>query len=110
MTDRVPCINPRCRRTFKDEGSEIICGKCFRTLPEATRKEHRGYWRDIRKWDRRIARTSDELRIVRMRVIRDRLSDQLNQHWEEKIRPPFLSPEKPAGLDTFLEEIGFDAP
>lgn len=111
MTDRIPCINPRCRRTFKadDASSEIICGKCFRTLPEATRKEHRGYWREIRMWDRRVARSSDELKILRMRAIRDRISDRLNEHWAAKIKPPFLSPEKPAGLDTFLEEIGFDA-
>lgn len=108
MGDRVPCINPRCRRTFKreHERQEIICGKCFRLLPEATRKEHRGYWREIRKWDRRIARTSDELKIVRMLAIRDRVSFNLGTHWDVHIKAYMLAPDKPAGLETFLEEIG----
>lgn len=102
---RTPCINPRCRHTFKDEGTETICGKCFRALPEVVRKEHRGYWREIRKWDRRIGRTSDELKIARMRAIRDTLSMRLGLHWDAKIKPPLLAPEKPEGLGTFLEEM-----
>lgn len=106
--DRVPCINPRCRRTFKAEehGGEVVCGKCFRMLPEAVRKEHRGYWREIRKWDRRITRTGDELKIVRIRAVRDTLSMRLGLHWDTYIKPFFLAPEKPDGLDVFLEEVG----
>jgi hypothetical protein len=105
--DRIPCINPRCRRTFKAEGdTEFICGKCFRMLPETVRKEHRGYWREIRKWDRRITRTGDELKIVRMRAIRERVSRQCTHHWDQEIKPFFHAPEKPAGLDAFLEEVG----
>ena len=107
MSDRIPCINPRCRRTFKKEhDGEVICGKCFRTLPEAVRKEHRGYWREIRKWDRRIARNGDELKIARMRGIRDRYSRLLNRHWGAEIKARFLAPDKPEGLDAFLEEFG----
>ncbi|MBE1208170.1 hypothetical protein [Aminobacter carboxidus] len=109
MSERIPCINPRCRRTFADDGksSEIICGKCFRTLPEATRKQHRRYWRKIHKWERRITRTGDELNIFRMRAVRDTLSMRLNMHWDTCIKPFFLAPEKPAGLDAFFEEVGF---
>lgn len=105
---RTPCINPRCRRTFKadDGGSEVVCGKCFRTLPGAVRAAHRGYWREIRKWDRRITRTGDELKIGRMRAVRDTLSMRLNMHWDTVIKPFFLAPEKPEGLDAFLEEVG----
>ncbi len=105
---RTPCINPRCRRTFKaDDGSgEIICGKCFRGLPEAVRAEHRGYWREIRKWDRRIARSGEELKITRMHAVRGRLSWRLNMHWDVEIKARFVSPERPEGLDAFLEEIG----
>lgn len=108
MSDRTPCLNPRCGRTFKREhvSEETICGKCFRMLPEAVRKEHRGYWREIRMWDRRIARTSDELKIIRMRAIRDRISFNLSTHWDVHIKGPLLAPDKPAGLDTFLEEVG----
>lgn len=109
MTEaRTPCVNPRCKRTFKpdDIGSEIICGKCFRTLPEAVRAEHLRYWREIRKWDRRITRTGDELKIARMREIRNRISWRLGMHWDREIKARFLTPEKPQGLDNFLEEIG----
>lgn len=106
--DRTPCINPRCRRTFKreHEGEEVICGKCFRMLPEAVRKEHRGYWNEIRKWDRRMARTSDQLKIVRMREIREHVANKVHTHWATHIKAPLLTPEKPEGLDTFLEEVG----
>jgi len=108
MSDRIPCINPRCRRTFKAErSSEIICGKCFRTLPEATRKEHRRLWRELRKWERRITRAGDELKASRIRRVLDRRSAQLNSHWDRHIKPTFLMPEKPAGLDAFLDEVGF---
>jgi len=75
-------------------------------LPETTRKEHRGYWREIRKWDRRIARTSDELKISRMRDIRNRIVWRLGLHWDREIKARFLSDEKPEGLDSFLEEMG----
>lgn len=109
MPERIPCINPRCRRTFKPEdcSGEIVCGKCFRTLPEAVRAEHRGYWREIRKWKRRILRSTDEIKIGRMHEIKNGHSRRLGQHWDRVIKPFFLAPEKPAGLDTFLEEMGF---
>jgi hypothetical protein len=109
MSDRIPCINPRCRRTAPADkhGGEIICGKCFRTLPEAMRQEHRRYWREIRKWDRRITRTSDEIKILRMREISARMAWRLGMHWDREIKGFFLAPEKPAGLDAFLEEVGF---
>lgn len=109
MTERIPCINPRCRRTFKPDGNsgEIICGKCFKTLPEETRKVHRGYWREIRKWDRRISRNGDEFKIRRMRQIRDRYSNLLNFHWDENIKGFFLAPEKPDGLVGFFEDMGW---
>ncbi|WP_378952265.1 hypothetical protein [Mesorhizobium sp. ANAO-SY3R2] len=110
MSERIPCINPRCNCTAARDkfpnSDEIICGKCFRALPEAVRQEHRRFWREIRKWDRRIARTSDDIKIDRMRAIRDRVSRHLSWHWVREIKTFFLAPEKPAGLDTFLEEMG----
>lgn len=112
MSERIPCINPRCRRTApkeKHEGdNEIICGKCFRTLPESVRKEHRGYWREIRKWEKRITRTSDEMKIARMRDIISKLCWRLGRHWDREIKPRMIAPEKPEGLETFLEEIGMN--
>lgn len=107
---RIPCINPRCRRTAPSDkygpDTEIICGKCFRTLPEAVRYEHRRYWRELRKWDRRITRTGDELKIARMRKIRDRFSQMIKRHWDREIKPHFLAPDKPEGIAAFLEEVG----
>ncbi|EBU7498145.1 hypothetical protein DK058_25050 [Salmonella enterica subsp. enterica serovar Typhi] len=107
MPDRAPCINPRCRRTFKQEhdGQEVICGKCFRALPQALRLTHRRCWREIRKWHRRILRTIDPLRARRMHVILDRWGARLDANWE-LIRKAVTAPEKPDGLDAFLEEMG----
>lgn len=106
---RIPCINPRCRRTAdasKYEGDpEIICGKCFRALPEAPRKRHQDCWRELRKWERRITRTSDELKLTRMRAIRDMWSEKIHENWE-LIRNMVANPEKPEGLDGFLKEVG----
>lgn len=108
MPDRIPCINPRCRRTFADDGrsNEIICGKCFRCLPASVRAEHRRLWREIRKWERRITRTGDQMKTVRMHNIVWRLTILLNRHWNSDIKPIFLMPEKPEGLDGFLDEVG----
>jgi hypothetical protein len=107
MSDRTPCINPRCRRTFKceQEGEEVICGKCFRALPAELRNEHRRYWREIRKWRRRITRTGDVLKAQRMHDICDRWAGLLNKNWES-IRASIVTPDKPEGLDAFLEEVG----
>lgn len=107
--DRTPCINPRCKRTFKRTAGheEVICGRCFRALPAAVRSEHRGYWREIRKWERRIAQSSDVLKIASMRSVSDTLSMRLGLHWDTHIKAPLIAPEKPEGLDAFLEEVGF---
>jgi hypothetical protein len=103
---RIPCINPRCRRTFKDEGTEVVCGKCFRTLPEALRVEFRRCWREHRNWERRAVRTSDEIEAQRKRAVSERFGRLIHRLWEDQIKPFFTAPEKPAGLDVFLEEMG----
>ena len=104
---RTPCINPRCRRTYKQEreGEEIICGKCFRALPERLRVEHRSIWREIRKWDRRVARSIDEFKRQRMHDLRGHWVGRLNRNWEA-IKTTITSPDEPEGLDAFLKEIG----
>lgn len=105
---RTPCINPRCRRTFKadERHSEVVCGKCFRTVPLAVRSEFNRCWREYRKWDRRIKRTGDVLKAQRMHDIRGRFGLQIDRHWAREIKPFFLTPDKPEGLDAFLEEVG----
>lgn len=105
---RTPCINPRCQRTGPAEKftGEMICGKCFSALPAKIRAEHRAFWRALRKWDRRIARTVDAIKLERMRAIRQRIAFRLNQHWDTEIKALLLAPEKPAGLESFMEELG----
>lgn len=106
MTARVPCVNPACRRTARDEGAEIICGKCFRCLPAEVRNEFRQLWREHRKWERRALRTSDELEAARKRTVADRFGRLIARCWDQRIKPHFTAPEKPGGLDAFLEEVG----
>lgn len=104
---RIACINPRCRRTFKDDGtfSEIICGKCFKALPADLRSEHRRCWRELRKWRKRIARTSDAFKLAGLHRLERIWVSHLNQNWR-LIREATIQPEKPAGLEGFLEELG----
>ncbi|MCO5730129.1 hypothetical protein [Rhizobium sp. SSA_523] len=106
--DRTPCINPRCKRTAPADQfpGEMICGKCFRNLPAEVRADHRRFWREIRKWDRRIAKTNDELKLERMRSIRQMWNRRLNHHWDTVIKPAVVDSEKPEGLNAFLEELG----
>lgn len=83
----------------------MICGKCWRTLPEEIRKENRLHWREYRKWERRISRTSDEIKIARMRNILGHHGRRIAANWQ-RIRDVVIAPEKPEGLDAFIEEIG----
>ncbi|CAM5655137.1 hypothetical protein MAUB1S_11385 [Mycolicibacterium aubagnense] len=41
-----------------------------------------------------------------MKVVRDTLSMRLGMHWDVHIKSFFLTPEKPAGIEAFLEEAG----
>lgn len=107
--DRTPCINPRCRRTFdaaKHGPGDMICGKCFRSLPQAIRQEHQRLWRELRKWRRRMTRTSDEFKRARMASIEDSYSFKINRHWDDVLRPAIVTPAKPEGLEGFLAEVG----
>ena len=108
-SDRTPCINPRCRRTFdtaKHGHGELICGKCFRSLPQPVRDQHLRLWRHLRKWRRAAARTSDEFKRARIESIVDAYSSQINLHWDQVLRPALITPEKPIGLEGFLAEVG----
>lgn len=105
---RRPCINPACRRTGPVEKfpGEMICGKCFRCLPAEDRAYHRRCWREIRKWDRRIARTEDDLDRQRMKTIREKWIWRLNLHWNDVVKPRFHATAPPAGLEAFMEQTG----
>lgn len=106
---RIPCINPTCKRTASVEkhpdSDEIICGKCFKALPAELRAEHQRCWREMNKWRRRITRTSDEIRLHRMAMVLYRAHEHLMANWS-KIREHVIEPDRPAGIDTFLSEMG----
>lgn len=107
-TGRTPCINPSCRRTADAQQfpGEMICGKCFKALPQNVRNDHRFYWKQIRKWERRITRTTDELKLVRMRNLLHMWRARLQSHWDAEIKARVTSLEKPEGIEAFLEELG----
>ena len=45
---RLPCVNPRCRRTAAEEkhpgATSIICRGCWRALPASLRRGYNAYW------------------------------------------------------------------
>jgi hypothetical protein len=111
MNDRIPCINPRCRRTAPaekyDEGTEIVCGKCFRALPLALRVHRRALERRDRRLlrlvERRVARgTITPVQVERVRLFS---ANRLHANWAA-IKRCFTAPERPVGLEGFLQEIG----
>lgn len=119
MTEaRTPCLNPSCRRTFKQEheGETIVCRKCWMLLPMAVRNRYKQLRRRMRLIEKLEAKGVQHRRRGRkhgspnvgapqfftMRMKFDRSWERL---WDG-IHSFYLAPEKPEGLDAFLEEIG----
>lgn len=109
MTDRIPCINPACRRTAPADGehNSICCRKCWRLLPHALTARYRQLnnrnRRLMRHVDRRIAQGTISKQTVER--VGDVVFAQMDKNWSA-IRAYFVRPEKPVGLDGFLQEIG----
>lgn len=106
MTEkRTNCFNPPCRRTFKyqegDETREVVCGKCWKLLPQALRQEYKHLKARRLKITRRLRKKGVE------NVELPHLRARQEANWRA-IHDFYAAPQKPAGLDTFLEEIGFD--
>lgn len=102
MSDRIPCINTRCRRTAPadkyEPNTEIICRTCMKNLPPKLRDR----FKQLRKRERQLKRAwkkrgenNPALPII---------WDQIDKNWVE-IKESFHS-EKPEGLENFLNEIG----
>lgn len=117
MTARTPCLNPRCRRTFKQEheGETIVCGKCWRLLPASWRARDKQLRRRMKLIERMAAKGVDHRRKGRKYGLPHVGSPQAytmgakfdrlwSRHWD-RISAFYLSPETPAGLETFLEEM-----
>ena len=106
---RIPCVNPRCRRTAPadrhEPDSEIVCGKCWRLLPKRLTTRYRA----LVKREKRLLRLVEKA-IARRRIDAGRLErlhhaiGMLRRHNWSEIRRFFLSPEQPEGLAAFLEE------
>ncbi len=119
MTEsRTPCLNPRCRRTFKQEheGETVVCRKCWMLLPAAWRARDKQLRRRMRLIDRMSEKGTAYPRRGRKHGQPDRGAPQAytmgmkvgrlwDRHWD-RIRAFFLASDKPEGLDAFLEEVG----
>jgi hypothetical protein len=115
---RTPCINPRCRRTFKQEheGQTVVCRKCWNLLPQAVRNRYKQLRRRMRLIERMDAKGVGYRRLGRkygqpgkgapqaymMRLKFDRAWERL---WTG-INAFYSAPERPLGLETFLQEAG----
>lgn len=107
---RIPCCNPSCRRTAAredDAETEIICAKCWRALPVRLRARYKQLTRR-EKWLLRHAQRrfdSGDIGYSRVTEIARLIETSRAQNWKA-IRDHFQRPEKPAGLDGFLQEVG----
>lgn len=110
---RVPCINPRCRRTAADTGEhdEICCAKCWKLVPPPLRAAwntlRRREKRTINALNRRLAKANhvgQEWRLfARAKLLQFTFLKARQRIWG-KIRATFTAPAKPVGLDAFLHE------
>ncbi len=109
---RIPCCNPRCRRTAAYSetmnSDEIVCAKCWKTLPPAQTERYR----DLRQRYKRIARSmakrerNGNLPNFRKSVsIYDHLDALVERNWRD-MKASFQQSVKPEGIDKFMEEAG----
>jgi len=112
VAGRIPCLNPRCLRTADaakfESGCEIVCGKCWRNVPQRLRDRHR----ELKRRDRRM------MRLIERRVAKgepvsqatiDHIAETADFFWQENwgyIRACFLAPSAPVGIEGFLQEVG----
>lgn len=111
MADRIPCVNPNCRRTGAQDkypGSDsIICGKCWRAMPA----RYRARWKQLNARDRKLSRLKRKTQFADPR--RDTqwwaIGNRFNSAWRrliETIIHYFTASEQPTGLEDFLKENG----
>lgn len=107
MSDRIPCINPRCRRAAPankyEPGVEIVCRGCWRLLPRHLTDPYKRLAKLRRKMVR-LARKPD--RAAQAEGLLLTIERAQDRNWQA-IRGSLLGPAEPAGLGRFLEEMGF---
>lgn len=111
--DRIPCLKPGCRRTAKREPNDppdvqIVCGKCWKTVPPRLRVRYKNLRKRGKKLDRLIQKAR---RASRAQVQHSRWMDLHEAHdrlWQKlwaDIVSSLQKPDKPEGLEVFLEEM-----
>ena len=100
MDNRVSCINPRCNRTYKQEGPqhEVICNRCFKLCPK-----ERARYKRLRKLYNHSRRYPQKWSAHRL----NRLYDAMDENWL-KVKASFHDAERPHGIDAFLKEMGLE--
>ena len=110
-SDRIPCLNPRCRRTAPAEkfepNTEIVCRKCWKLLPKRMTDEYRRLAKNRRRIERLVSkrRAAGTMSPALSERLERAMRKREAQNWSE-IRMLLIAPEKPIGLDGFLEEMG----
>lgn len=108
---RILCVNPRCKRTAAQDkhpdGTEIVCGKCWRNLPQHMRDRYRALQRRDRRIERLVMKRAANgiTRPAQLNHLEDLLNGQQRRNWS-RIRSYFLTPDQPVGLEGFLKEVG----
>lgn len=107
VPDRIPCINPNCRRTASREkypgATNIICGKCWRAIPDQMRKR----WKQLKSRWKKISRAMRKRSTDQ--ATWNRIVDQVDGAWDRlntDIVHYFTASEKPIGIEDFLKENG----
>jgi len=105
---RVYCLNPKCGCTGDAAKSdELVCGKCWRLIPKDLTTAYRDLRALKRKLDRRRTKRAGEIVAVPISAIG--IDRRIDANWKA-IRDFWLAPAKPEGLDTFLDEMGWNPP
>lgn len=108
--DRIPCVNLSCRRTaasdkFPDQ--EIVCAKCWPTVPKALRRRHSQTKARCKKLLTKLNNRYRQGQISAERA--DKIWDAANEQrvaaWT-RIKDYLNHSPAPHGIEEFLKENG----
>ena len=109
MNERIQCLVPGCHRTEPSgkypEGFEIVCEAHWRTVPAALRRRYHQLRRRRRKIQHLAQKNGGDLVQERTQHAFITLEYLQGRNWGA-IRYYFLHPDKPEGLEQFLEDMG----
>lgn len=99
---RLRCLNPKCRRTSdpaKYPGCDsIVCYQCWKTIPKA----YKDRYKLLRKRERLLIRAWKKKGVESPEF--PLINEHMQKNWANIVLF-FRAPEKPEGMDTFLEEV-----